>query len=182
MMTAPDLPDRENARSSPARTSRQYGEGKDITCDPGGFCTLPGGSPAGDAPAESLLFLKDPFDRDYAADVAVDEDEEKKREQMLLCRACGHGVTAREQKREVQGRHEHTFFNPAGIVYNIGCFRNAPGCQAVGESSAEFSWFAGCVWRVALCRSCLIHLGWQFQSGDDLFYGLILSRLIEGEI
>lgn len=112
----------------------------------------------------------------------VAEDEEEEREQKLLCSTCGNAVTAKDQKIEVHGKHQHTFFNPAGIVYNLGCFKDAPGCLAVDEASAEFSWFAGYVWRVVLCRNCLIHLGWQFQSGDDGFYGIIISRLVEGGI
>jgi hypothetical protein len=47
----------------------------------------------------------------------------------------------------------------------------------VGGASAEFSWFSGYRWRVALCGRCLGHLGWRFEQGDS-FYGLILDRLL----
>jgi hypothetical protein len=86
-------------------------------------------------------------------------------------------VTGGEQRFAVGGAHRHTFFNPAGIVYEVGCFRQAVGCIASGPPSAEFTWFAGHLWRIALCRRCRTHLGWHFTSGDESFFGLILPRL-----
>lgn len=96
----------------------------------------------------------------------------------LCCRACGHVVTDAGARREVQGSHEYTRTNPAGVRYRFGCFRAAPGCRAVGAASAEFSWFSGCLWRVAACGNCAEHLGWRF-SGAEGFWGLILERLVE---
>jgi hypothetical protein len=72
----------------------------------------------------------------------------------------------------------HTFFNPAGIVYEIGCFRNAPGCMTYGPPSLEFAWFSGYSWQVVCCRSCQEHLGWIFYA-DDEFFGLIINKLRE---
>lgn len=87
-------------------------------------------------------------------------------------------MTSERARIEVGGAHEHERMNPAGIAYLIGCFREAPGCVAVGQSSAHFSWFPGCTWRVAVCGSCLGHLGWAFQGGGITFHGLILARLV----
>lgn len=110
-----------------------------------------------------------------------DEDERLEEEHpALFCRACSHTITTGNQRIEVSGSHRHTFFNPVGIVYELGCFGSAPGCSLVGESSAEFSWFPGCVWRIALCRKCGVHLGWRFQSAELSFYGLILAHLQGG--
>ena len=97
----------------------------------------------------------------------------------IRCRACGGVVTDRDAKIPVNGSHAHTFFNPAGIVFALGCFQRAPGCLVVGAASSEFTWFAGHVWRVALCRRCQAHLGWFFTSGENGFYGLILTKLRE---
>jgi len=96
----------------------------------------------------------------------------------LHCRLCGAPITDNSQRVEAQGAHVHTRQNPAGVVYCFGCFRAAPGCTAFGRPTAEHSWFAGCAWRIAACRGCGEHLGWQFQ-GVDCFFGLILDRLIE---
>ena len=51
----------------------------------------------------------------------------------------------------VNGRHAHAFFNPAGIAYELRCFRTAPGISAEGAPTGEFSWFPGCRWQIALC-------------------------------
>jgi len=97
----------------------------------------------------------------------------------VLCKHCGQVVTGRDKKIKVGGSHAHTFFNPAGIVFELGCFSIAPGCNRAGESTSDFTWFAGYVWRFAFCRSCSSHLGWFYQMGDHSFFGLILSKLRE---
>jgi hypothetical protein len=97
----------------------------------------------------------------------------------ICCRACGRVVTGKDQKIQVSGSHAHTFFNPAGIVFALGCFHQAPGCLVVGGPSVVFTWFPGHIWRVALCRRCRIHLGWSFAMEANTFYALILSKLRE---
>ncbi len=95
----------------------------------------------------------------------------------IHCRACGQVVTSGDQRVSVGDSHRHTFFNPAGVVYELGCFRRAPGCAAVGPPSSEFTWFPGHLWQVTLCRHCHTHLGWFFSQGEEGFFGLILPRL-----
>jgi hypothetical protein len=91
-----------------------------------------------------------------------------------------HPVTRVQERIAVNGAHRHTFANPHGIVFEIGCFKRASGCAAVGPASDEFTWFAGYRWRVGLCAACLTHLGWVFTAaGGDGFHGLICERLIE---
>ncbi|MGD2269364.1 MAG: cereblon family protein [Desulfobacterales bacterium] len=113
-----------------------------------------------------------------------DETEEKAADddRYILCRQCGQVITHRAERIEMAGSHRHTFANPHGIVYEIGCFRSARGCGYTGPTTDEFSWFKGFYWRIAVCRSCLTHLGWLFTStGNVQFNGLILDRLIESE-
>jgi hypothetical protein len=95
----------------------------------------------------------------------------------IYCGACGKVVTSRDQEISISGSHTHTFFNPAGIVFELACFRSAPGCLVVGETTLEFTWFSGHSWRFGLCLSCDAHLGWLYETGDHFFYGLILPRL-----
>jgi hypothetical protein len=97
----------------------------------------------------------------------------------IYCRVCGRVVTSRDRKIAVQGAHTHAFFNPAGIVFEVGCYSRAPGCQRAGVVTSDFTWFAGYVWRYALCRQCKSHLGWFFASAGHSFYALILANLIE---
>lgn len=100
-------------------------------------------------------------------------------EAVILCRRCGHLITLPDEKTAIGGAFQHTFANPAGRVYDIGCFQNAEGCGPSGPMTNEFTWFHGYQWRIALCRACFVHLGWQFlsNSGGGGFWGLILKRL-----
>jgi hypothetical protein len=100
---------------------------------------------------------------------------------ILACIRCRHAVTSAAARIDMAGGHQHTFSNPHGIVYRIGCFADAPGCAAIGYPSTYFTWFAGYAWQVACCAACREHVGWLFRSADSLFYGLILDRLVEIE-
>ena len=113
----------------------------------------------------------------------VEDETEEKEPDMdghILCRQCRRIITNPAERIEVQNTHQHTFANPNGIVYQIGCFRSAAGCGYAGQATDEFSWFKGYSWRVAVCGSCLFHLGWLFISPDsESFNGLILDHLIQ---
>lgn len=97
----------------------------------------------------------------------------------LLCLACGHPITSLRERITAGGAHQHTFTNPAGYVFRIGCFGRAPGCVQTGPPTLEHTWFPGRAWRYALCGGCRTHLGWAFHDGDSGFFGLILDRLLE---
>ncbi len=102
-------------------------------------------------------------------------------ENKLFCASCGHWITHHDWKTSVKEAHEHTVFNPAGIVFTIGCFLDAPGCWATGQPSDQFTWFPTYKWRLALCEGCGKQLGWLFTGSNVLpvFYGLILNRLTD---
>jgi hypothetical protein len=107
------------------------------------------------------------------------EEKESDDEEYILCRQCMHVITSSAERITVQGLHRHTFANPHGIVFEIGCFRSSIGCGYAGPASDEFAWFQGFSWRVAVCVGCLTHLGWLFTStGYESFHGLILDRLV----
>jgi len=109
-----------------------------------------------------------------ATTVKQRDDEDKR----LYCAHCGRPITDQNQRIPVQGGHEHTFTNPHGLVFRIGCFAAAPGCAQTGMLTEEWTWFRGYLWQVALCRGCGNHLGWRYRDyGGEGFYGLILPRL-----
>lgn len=108
-----------------------------------------------------------------------EKDSEEEHEKVLRCWRCDTEITKDRQRISRDGKHLHTFFNPAGIVYEIGCFRNASGCLLQGTVSNEFSWFRGYTWQICVCIACLEHLGWYFSGGNDGFFGLIVHRLKE---
>lgn len=95
----------------------------------------------------------------------------------LRCAVCEHRITERAYRCEMAGAHEHTFVNPAGFQFRIGCFTAAPGCAHAGAASGEFSWFPGWRWQIALCARCHSHVGWLYRLGADQFHGLILAAL-----
>lgn len=95
---------------------------------------------------------------------------------MILCAACGAEITHRRHGIAIDDRHTHAFFNPAGIAFEIRCFRAAPGATPQGNPSAEFTWFPGYRWQIAICTACHAHLGWLFTNGAS-FFGLIAPHL-----
>ncbi|WP_419799337.1 MAG: cereblon family protein [Terasakiella sp.] len=118
-----------------------------------------------------------PFDAQHKAshENQLETDKEK-----LFCAACGHLITFADQHIVMKGDHEHTVFNPAGIIFTIGCFQDAPGCLTTGQKSTEFSWFPGYKWQLAHCSHCQRHLGWMFCNPSQIpayFFGLIRNRL-----
>ena len=110
-------------------------------------------------------------------DETVPEEEEEK----LYCAQCGHLITDGTWRISMAGDHEHTFFNPAGVIFEIYCFKEAPGVFARGRASGEFTWFTGYKWQVAQCTGCAVHMGWKFSGADQprVFFGLIRSKLTD---
>ena len=90
-------------------------------------------------------------------------------------------ITSSAERIAVDGRHEHTFANPYGFVFRIGCFAAAVGVVAIGPVSGEFAWFAGHTWQIEQCARCGAHLGWLFRAAATGFHGLVLDSLVEIE-
>lgn len=96
-----------------------------------------------------------------------------------FCAHCGAPVTRGRWEMSINGGFEHVFFNPAGMVFRILCFKEAPGAVAVGAASGQFTWFRGYLWRICACRSCDQHLGWRYEGTGEprIFFGLIKDAL-----
>ncbi|MDY6903861.1 MAG: cereblon family protein [Thermodesulfobacteriota bacterium] len=110
-----------------------------------------------------------------------DQKPEQEKPSFLRCCHCRHNITTTEEKIAVNNAHHHTFANPGGIVFHVGCFRSAPGCSHSGLATDEFTWFPGYKWQIAVCSACLLHMGWRFSTTGSGFYALILDHLIESE-
>jgi hypothetical protein len=94
--------------------------------------------------ARILLLKQGPARPDHIPDGSPDpslDDPESGRK--LVCRACGHEITYSGARMSMDGSHKHVFSNPAGYVFEIGCFRTAPGCAHQGPPSSDFTWFPG---------------------------------------
>ena len=138
-------------------------------------------------PAETscLVLFRVPADKpDPDGEIVAVEEEDAEQspeeEPYIVCRQCRQAITRPRERISIQGSHQHTFANPHGIVFEIGCFKDVTGCGYAGEATDEFSWFAGYRWRICFCSMCLTHLGWIFSSDSgDIFHALILDRIIQ---
>lgn len=129
----------------------------------------------------ALIFTRPRRDSEKMRRPLIDSDQLEETAELphVLCGNCRFQITLLQERIEVAAAHRHTFANPNGYLFEIGCFRRASGCVTTGGKTIEFTWFKGYFWQIAICRNCLTHLGWRFQSANDLFYGLILDRLTE---
>ena len=109
---------------------------------------------------------------------ALEPDERDRNAPLIRCQFCTAPVTRQSAQTAVDGAHRHRFTNPHGFRYTIVCYREAPGCALHGEPVAEFTWFPGYSWQLALCGSCQEHLGWYYQRHQHFFYGLIADKLL----
>ena len=107
----------------------------------------------------------------------VDKEETKKEDnKKLYCINCKTQITELDNVITINGSHTHTFSNPAGFVYTIGCFSSAVSCTVVGELTEEHTWFLGYKWKIVMCQSCQLQLGWLFTNSDS-FYAFIEKHL-----
>jgi len=130
----------------------------------------------------SQLLRGDPTSAPGTNDDARAEDDAApttRHASFLACAQCGQRVTVPSARVEVGGAHLHTFTNPHGLRFHIGCFASVAGCVVEGEPTTYWTWFPGYAWQVENCGSCREHLGWRFESAADVFHGLVLDRLIE---
>ncbi len=113
-----------------------------------------------------------------APEGAGDTDTEETTDDAITCAGCGHLVTRGRWRLDLDG-HEHVYFNPAGVVFRVVLFRDAPGAADHGGPSDEFTWFKGYTWFLARCRGCGGHLGWRYAGSGEppVFFGLIKGKL-----
>lgn len=107
----------------------------------------------------------------------LDSDVDLSEDDRLFCVTCHAAVTRESLGVSRRDAHEHTVFNPMGQVFVIRCFKEAWGLISPRDGQTEFSWFPGFVWRVALCGSCGVQLGWRYDAPSGRFYGLIAKEL-----
>ncbi len=112
---------------------------------------------------------------------AIQNDDHEETDGGILCKVCDHLITRPEELVTINDRFIHCFTNPAGVSYEIQCYKDAPGVLVSGKPTDFFSWFPGYRWQYSYCQQCKIHLGWLFSSDTDAFYGLNIAML-KGEI
>jgi hypothetical protein len=96
-----------------------------------------------------------------------------------VCARCAGFVAEGRARIEVDGAFTHSFINPEGAIFRVGCFAVAPGAVPWGEMSLHWTWFPGFAWRAASCSGCGAHLGWVYSGDASSFVALILDRIVE---
>lgn len=49
-------------------------------------------------------------------------------------------------------------------MHDILTVSEACNVETNGAPSAEYSWFPGYTWTVALCANCMVHVGWRYAA------------------
>lgn len=125
------------------------------------------------------MFLLKEAPKSSLSPVALDDASDKtdeSSERPYICISCAAPIASASAWMAVNGKRQHTFANPGGEVYTIGCFSDAGNLLFAGNPTGHFSWFPGYHWQVAVCAGCGLHLGWRYVAGNH-FFGLIMDRL-----
>lgn len=111
-------------------------------------------------------------------DLLVEEEQpDEPTGKRMYCAACRQPICNESDQVSQLGAFRHTFINPYGNEFEIGCFQRAR-CAVSGMPSKELTWFPGYAWRIATCEGCSTHLGWEYSDPEgDVFFGLILGNL-----
>lgn len=70
-------------------------------------------------------------------------------------RTAGGAARARLTPRLVTG----------GYMHDIVTVSRTTSTELTGAPSAEYSWFPGYTWTIAVCASCMAHVGWRWVAG-----------------
>lgn len=101
------------------------------------------------------------------------------------CAGCGSLIAHSDRLLCIGGKTRHAFVNPAGIEYDFQTFSSCPGGIALGEATEEHTWYAGYRWRIALCRTCGLHMGWHYEAvlrseRPRDFWGILVTSIVTG--
>ncbi|XP_050355587.1 protein cereblon-like isoform X2 [Nymphalis io] len=100
------------------------------------------------------------------------------RKSVLCCSSCAVEIARREHIFAMSSEGVHSnYTNIGGYMHDIVTVSCASNTELSGAPSAEFSWFPGYTWTIALCAACLAHVGWRFDAQrrglrPQQFYGL----------
>ncbi|CAH0591500.1 unnamed protein product [Chrysodeixis includens] len=106
------------------------------------------------------------------------ESQHIKKQSELCCTSCLTEIAQREHLFAMSSEGVHSnYTNLGGYMHDILTVRQATNVELSGAPSAEYSWFPGYTWTVALCAACMAHVGWRFQAEKrsvwpQRFYGL----------
>lgn len=99
-------------------------------------------------------------------------------QEVIVCKLCRHRLADADLMHNINGKIEHEFTNPFGIVHRFRSYNDAPGCKIQGSREAADTWFLGYTWRICTCGKCDTFLGWLFEANDS-FFGLLISKITQ---
>ncbi|XP_028164628.1 protein cereblon [Ostrinia furnacalis] len=86
------------------------------------------------------------------------------RKSVLCCSACMTEIARREHIFPMSSEGVHSnYTNLGGYMHDIVTV-SAASVALDGAPSAEYSWFPGYTWTIALCATCTHHVGWRFDA------------------
>ncbi|XP_035442906.1 protein cereblon [Spodoptera frugiperda] len=101
-----------------------------------------------------------------------------RRKSVLCCSSCMAQIARKEHIFPMSSEGVHSnYTNLGGYMHDILTVSEACNVETNGAPSAEYSWFPGYTWTVALCANCMVHVGWRFEAmkrslRPSQFYGL----------
>ncbi len=114
--------------------------------------------------------------------VQVEKDKNDKEPKEYYCVICGALISESGALIQINGSHNHSFVNPAGVRCNFTTFVHCENVLVHEDLYIEHSWFPGYGWRFLLCRRCYQHLGWKWDpvgegGKPDGFFGLLINSV-----
>ncbi|XP_049878734.1 protein cereblon-like [Pectinophora gossypiella] len=100
------------------------------------------------------------------------------RKNVLCCVSCAAEIARREHILAMSSEGVHSnYTNLGGYMHDIVTVSRAANTELTGTASAEYSWFPGYTWTIAVCAACMAHVGWRFDAQKrslrpQQFYGL----------
>ncbi|CAH1634959.1 unnamed protein product [Spodoptera littoralis] len=101
-----------------------------------------------------------------------------RRKSVLCCSSCMAQIARKEHIFPMSSEGVHSnYTNLGGYMHDILTVSEVCGVAPSGAASAEYSWFPGYTWTVAVCANCMVHVGWRFEAmkrslRPSEFYGL----------
>ncbi|XP_045530007.1 protein cereblon-like [Pieris brassicae] len=103
---------------------------------------------------------------------------------VLCCVSCSTEIARRENMfaMSTEGVHSN-YINLGGYMHDLVTVTQTQNIQLSGPASAEFSWFPGYAWSIALCVCCMAHVGWRFDAlkravRPSQFFGLCRNNVV----
>ncbi|CAG4942173.1 unnamed protein product [Parnassius apollo] len=86
------------------------------------------------------------------------------RKSILCCSSCMAEIARREDIFAMSSDGVHSnYTNLGGYMHDIVTVSRASNTHLSGRPSREYSWFPGYAWTIAVCASCMAHVGWRFD-------------------